>query len=445
MAPGGMLKKKQRTEKNNFQSPMFSSTTRPNHDSPIEKGIRGLHTRSKSQSKPIEAEISTSSHDEISEESGMHISNALVGRSGEINQVQSNETTLEQPTETTQHPSTPAGTNSKKRVRGLTMGKSIMKTFEASGSKMKISVDPLLGRPKDANESAKLASQIGVVTRDVLCVPKRWKEVDKSKDLNVGFDHLNIHMDVNIDEPGVKDCLADRLQASLRQKRHLLHKHYKKFATVEEAKRNKPSYCCDQKNWEELCDHYSSEKFKDASIRNALNRSKVRAPHVSGRKPFTVRRNEISQKEFNGDPCDRIELYKRTHHSEKKGWSSSKAEENWNLMKEKQLQYNEDGNTKTLDEIVEEVLGRASGYVKGLGYGPKPSKRISSYDVARQQQQEKELFETQQKLKDSQAQVVELTDHVTNLEDKISAQEDKLSEQGANIEKLMAFMRASGN
>ena len=53
------------------------------------------------------------------------------------------------------------------------------------------------------------------------------------------------------------------------------------------------------------------------------------------------------------------------------------------LMKEKQDQYNEEGSEKTSDKIVFEVLGHGTGYIKGLGYGPKPpSRRITSYDLA---------------------------------------------------------------
>ncbi|WCJ29443.1 hypothetical protein M5689_011079 [Euphorbia peplus] len=301
-----------------------------------------------------------------------------------------------------------------------------MKTFHASGSKLKITVNPSIGRPKDTEESAKLASQIGVVTRDVLSIPIRWKEVDKEKDLGVGFDHLGIHMDI----------VVDRLQISIRNKRYKLGQHFKKFATLEEAKRNKPTFCSDQNNWESLCDYFASDKFKKASAKNSENRKYVKAPHVTGRKSFTVLQNEIIQKELNGEPCDRIELYKRTHYSEKKGWSSATAEDNRNLMKEKQAKYNAEEILKTEGEIVEEVLGRGSGYMKGLGYGPKPPSRHTSHDFDRQQL-EKEYRHAQEQLKNSQAEVEHLKDYVANMK-------DQLSSQGASIEKLIACMEANG-
>ncbi|CAH9123657.1 unnamed protein product [Cuscuta epithymum] len=181
----------------------------------------------------------------------------------------------------------------KKRGRGQTMGKGIMRAFAASKTKMKVTVDPYIGRPKDGEESAKLSSQIGIITRDVLPVPRRWKEVDEENGLEPGFDHIQMHMDVNFADPGVKESLIGRLKSSSRQKRYQLHMHYKQFQTLEEAKEKKPPTFLSQENWELLCDHFASPEFQKSSITNTENRKLVRAPHITGRKPFTVRLHEI--------------------------------------------------------------------------------------------------------------------------------------------------------
>ncbi|CAA0817471.1 Unknown protein [Striga hermonthica] len=159
------------------------------------------------------------------------------------------------------HKPSASNTTIKKR-RGQTMGKGIMKAFQACGKKMKVTVDPSIGRPKSRDESSKFSSQIGVVTRDVLPVPVRWKDVDEEKDLQPGIDHIKIHMDINLDDPGVKRCVIDKVQASSRQKRYRLHKHYKKYSSHEEAKNNKPSFCASQENWEDMCELFASPKFK---------------------------------------------------------------------------------------------------------------------------------------------------------------------------------------
>ncbi|CAA0826848.1 Unknown protein [Striga hermonthica] len=141
-------------------------------------------------------------------------------------------------------------------------GKGLMKAFDASGKKLKIDVDPLTGRPKNREQSAKLSSQIGVVARDVLRVPRKWKEMDEEKLLEPCIDLIKIHMDVNLDASGARHCLVDRMKSSSRQVRYRLHKHYKKYATLQEAKNNKPPFCVSKENWDELCDYFASAKFK---------------------------------------------------------------------------------------------------------------------------------------------------------------------------------------
>ncbi|KAL8457013.1 hypothetical protein ACS0TY_035014 [Phlomoides rotata] len=69
---------------------------------------------------------------------------------------------------------------------------------------MKINMDPTIGRPINGEQSAQLASNISIITRVVLPIPKKWKDVDDTIALILGFDHLQIHMDVNTNEPGVK-------------------------------------------------------------------------------------------------------------------------------------------------------------------------------------------------------------------------------------------------
>ncbi|KAL8556583.1 hypothetical protein ACS0TY_004147 [Phlomoides rotata] len=230
----------------------------------------------------------------------------------------------------------PTGLSSKKKVRG-----------------------PTIGRPKNADKSAKLASQIGVVTRDVLPVPIKWKDVDETNELGPGFDHLQRISEVN-----------------------------------------------------------------------QRNRQKLTCKHVAGRKAFTVRANEISERELGGEPCDDIDFFERTHSS------SSGAKEKWETMKKKREEYVELGIEKSSREIMTEVLGHGTGYIKGIGYGPKPpSKRNKLYDSSNQSHDE--LENTKEKLQESEAQVQELKTKVTVLNDELVA-------QGANISKLMAFLQEKG-
>ncbi|KAL3643368.1 hypothetical protein CASFOL_014183 [Castilleja foliolosa] len=273
-----------------------------------------------------------------------------------------------------------------KRKRGPTMGRGLMKAVSGSkGKKLKIEVDPAIGRPKHRLESAKFSSQVGVVARDVLPVVKKWKEIDVKSALDPCIDHMQIHMD--------------------------------------------PACVTEQEQWEQLCDHFNSPEFKNQSRANSNNRKKVQAKHSTGRTPFTIIQNEISRKK--GDDCGAIELYKSTHENVNGKWSSNVAQENWELMMEKKTNYAEQGIDKSEQEIMTEVLGLANGYIKGLRYGPKPPCKRNS--------------ELQQELEETRTELEESRSDATAYKRKVDALTDQLKEQGSQIAKLMAFMEAGGH
>ncbi|KAL3644333.1 hypothetical protein CASFOL_012265 [Castilleja foliolosa] len=319
-----------------------------------------------------------------------------------------------------------AVSSASKRKCGPTMGRGPMKAG-SDGKKIKIEVDPAIGRPKERLESAKFSSQVGVVARDVLPVVRKWKEIDVQNALDPCIDHMQIHLDVNMDKPGVRQCVIERLKNSSRQQRYRLHVHFKKFGNVREAKRNKPASVNDQQQWEILCDHFNSPEFQHQSEANSNNRKKMQAKHVTGRTPFTIIQNEISLK--NGD-CDMIELYKYTHANVKGKWSSALAKKNWEQMNELRDLYAAEGVEKSEQEIVAEVVGRGNGYIKGLGYGPKPP--------GKQSQLQQELEETRVELGESKTEVA-------TYKSKVDSMNEQLTQQAAQIAKLMAYMKGSGS
>ncbi|KAL3617381.1 hypothetical protein CASFOL_038794 [Castilleja foliolosa] len=85
-----------------------------------------------------------------------------------------------------------------------------------------------------------------------------------------------------------------------------------------------------------------------------------------------------------------IDLYKYTHENVKGQWSSAVAKKNWEQMNELRDLYAAEGVQKSEQEIVTEVVGRANGYIKGLGYSLKPP--------GKQSQLQQELEETRVEL-----------------------------------------------
>ncbi|KAL3626934.1 hypothetical protein CASFOL_029245 [Castilleja foliolosa] len=267
---------------------------------------------------------------------------------------QTNETDQDEADETV------AVSSASKRKRGSTMGRGLIKAG-SDGKKIKIEVDPAIGRPKERLESAKFSSQVGVVARDVLPVVRKWKEIDVQNALDPCIDHMQIHLD---------------------------------FGNVREAKRNKPASVNDQQQWEILCDHFNSPEFQHQSEANSNHRKKMQAKHVTGK------------------------------------WSPALAKKNWEQLNELRDLYAAEGVEKSEQEIVAEVVGRGNGYIKGLGYGPKP--------LGKQSQLQQELEETRVELGESKTEVA-------TYKSKVDAMNEQLTQQAAQIAKLMAYMEGSGS
>ncbi|KAK9043089.1 hypothetical protein V6N11_071440 [Hibiscus sabdariffa] len=92
-------------------------------------------------------------------------------------------------------------------------------------------------------------------------------------------------------------------------------------------------------------------------------------------------RNHRHQRNDDQEP-NRMDFFKATHYSNEKGWTSSNAQTTYEKMVELQSTPVEEGaEPKTIDNIVDEVLGTRSGYIPGLGYGPKPKKNSSANTI----------------------------------------------------------------
>ncbi|KAM3287216.1 hypothetical protein P3S67_020646 [Capsicum chacoense] len=186
---------------------------------------------------------------------------------------------------------------------------------KAMGSKVKTEIPIGKGRPIKPSQSAKLSNELGIIARNFLPLPNKWKELTRED----------------------KDATLIRCQ-------------------------------------------------KRCEI-NKVNRTKLKANHFMGSKAFVAARAEIiplntisycflviqGEKEYEGVEPDRIQFYKHTHYTSEKGWSSEEAETNYNNMTDLKALYTSGEFSMTIDKIVDVVLGTKSGYIKGLGYDPKPN------------------------------------------------------------------------
>ncbi|XP_052204355.1 uncharacterized protein LOC127809536 [Diospyros lotus] len=86
----------------------------------------------------------------------------------------------------------------------------------------------------------------------------------------------------------------------------------------------------------------------------------------------------------------------------------------------------------SVDDIVDSVLGTRCGYVKGLGYGPKPKSFKAS---------ETRTYELEEKLKKTQD---ELQTCQTKFETTTTQLEGKLDTMMSNYSQLLQFLVSSG-
>ncbi|KAK9033727.1 hypothetical protein V6N11_049912 [Hibiscus sabdariffa] len=186
--------------------------------------------------------------------------------------------------------------NSEKRIRGPSRGKGLENLIKG-GNKLLVEIPEGKSRPTDAVQSAKLSSEIGIISRQFTPIPTKWKDMK---------DNYKVHA-------------LERLKSKFEMK---------------------------------LDDDYV--KTSVMSIMSKLSR------------------NHRHQRNDDQEP-NRMDFFKATHYSNEKGWTSSNAQTTYEKMAELQSTPVEEGpEPKTIDNIVDEVLGTRSGYIPGLGYGPKP-------------------------------------------------------------------------
>ncbi|KAH0639167.1 hypothetical protein KY285_035753 [Solanum tuberosum] len=66
-----------------------------------------------------------------------------------------------------------------KKGRGKTRGKGLEKMKKTLGSKMKIEISLGKGRPTKPDQSAKLSNELGIIARNILLLPNKWKELTR--------------------------------------------------------------------------------------------------------------------------------------------------------------------------------------------------------------------------------------------------------------------------
>ncbi|XP_058111147.1 uncharacterized protein LOC131254161 [Magnolia sinica] len=129
---------------------------------------------------------------------------------------------------------------------------------------------------------------------------------------------------------------------------------------------------------------FSSDSFQKRSKINSDNRGKLEVNHVAGSKSFVRLRYDMRDS-ITGQEPKPVDFYKGTHCRQATGsWIHPRASEIWEEMNTLRSQPTPDGTQRSEPEILSQVLGTRSGYVRGFGHGAKlmaPARAASSRSI----------------------------------------------------------------
>ncbi|XP_058078124.1 uncharacterized protein LOC131226321 [Magnolia sinica] len=141
----------------------------------------------------------------------------------------------------------------------------------------------------------------------------------------------------------------------------------------EEAVQSAPLHVTNE-DWRILRDRFLSDSFQ----------RKVKVNHVAGSKSFVRLRHDMRDSVTGQEPGP-VDFYKGTHYRQATGsWVHPKANEIWEEMDTLRSQPTPDGTQQSEPEILSEVFGTRSGYVRGFGHGAKlmaPARAASSRSI----------------------------------------------------------------
>ncbi|KAK3225478.1 hypothetical protein Dsin_005340 [Dipteronia sinensis] len=267
-----------------------------------------------------------------------------------------------------------------KKRRGKTRGIALERLIHSVKSYSCIYVEFEIkdGKPKDVN-APKLANEFGIVVQNhAPLMVDNWKNLpDETKQpmvdrVTVKLKPLKHLGKFDID---VIRYFENSMATGYKQFRHKIKKIFEEYSTIEDAKLNKLEQVQSQEDWDFLCNLFDSEKFK------------------------------VDEE---GAPPSRIILFHDMHFNDINGLINDKARNKFvwafsvivvaaimpsflfdafvvtvfvfrsvallrlEQMIALQTKSAEHGTLISDEDICEQVLGKRSGYVKGLGFGPRP-------------------------------------------------------------------------
>ncbi|KAF5932543.1 hypothetical protein HYC85_028714 [Camellia sinensis] len=126
-------------------------------------------------------------------------------------------------------------------------------------------------------------------------------------------------------EPYAIESILNLMHDRYKSYRHDLRQRFRRFPTMESALADPPENM-EKETWKFLCEKWSDKDYKVRCGKNKLNREKLKVLHTAGSKAF--RKVQYDERDrATGEELGLVELYKKTHFSEKKeAWVHADAE-----------------------------------------------------------------------------------------------------------------------
>ncbi|KAK8923427.1 hypothetical protein KSP39_PZI019055 [Platanthera zijinensis] len=193
------------------------------------------------------------------------------------------------------------------------------------------------------------------------------------KILNIIYVEFNLPTDSH-----VRGDLISSLRRHYNIWRFNLHaKYYLKWNTDGQRRANCPKDV-DPEQWNWLISYWGNARFKRISETNKQNRSRQKIKSHVGTKSIarTIYEMRAAPQEENELPIY-VRLWEKTRKGKHNEWQDETAEELYKkLLELHEAQIRENGEDKlTPEEAYTKILGHRSGYILGMGPGPRPSER----------------------------------------------------------------------
>ncbi|KAK8709658.1 hypothetical protein V6N13_060671 [Hibiscus sabdariffa] len=107
---------------------------------------------------------------------------------------------------------------SQKRIRGPSRGKGLENLIKG-GNKLLVEIPEGKGRPTDAVESAKLSSEIGIISRQFTPIPTKWKDMKDNYKVHA-LERLKLKFEMKLDDDYVKTSVMSIMSKLSRNHRH---------------------------------------------------------------------------------------------------------------------------------------------------------------------------------------------------------------------------------